>query len=113
MRERSAGVVATGARNGSAAVADCVVAGTGADDGIWCSAGGCGETGLAATRLWRFRLFVIGGEVGSPVTSARNLAMVSVPTPTFAVASNSWISRNDAPFCLSSIMPSLKGINFA
>jgi hypothetical protein len=39
--------------------------------------------------------------------------MVSVPTPTFAVASNSWISRSDAPFCLSSTMPSLKGMSFA
>ncbi len=49
----------------------------------------------------------------SPFTSARKRAIVSVPTATSTVASNSRMSRSDAPFCRSSTMPSLSGINLA
>ena len=48
-----------------------------------------------------------------PFTSARKRAIVSVPTATSTVASNSRMSRSDAPFCRSSTMPSLSGINLA
>jgi hypothetical protein len=50
------------------------------------------------------------GDSDSPSTSARKRAMVSVPTATPMVASNSRISRSDAPFCRSSMMPSFIGI---
>ena len=49
----------------------------------------------------------------SPFTSARKRAIVSVPTATSTVASNSRMSRSDAPFCRSSTMPPLSGINLA
>ena len=49
----------------------------------------------------------------SPFISARKRAIVSVPTATSTVASNSRMSRSDAPFCRSSKMPSLRGINLA
>jgi len=39
--------------------------------------------------------------------------MVSMLTATPTVASNSRISRSDAPFCRSSMMPSFIGISFA
>ena len=49
----------------------------------------------------------------SAFTSARKRAIVSVLTATSTVASNSRISRRDAPFCRSSMMPSFIGISFA
>lgn len=49
----------------------------------------------------------------SPFTSARKRAIVSMLTDTSMVASSSRISRNDAPFSRSSMMPSFSGINFA
>jgi hypothetical protein len=49
----------------------------------------------------------------SPFTSARNRAIVSVPTNTSTVASNSRMSRSDAPFFRSSTMPSLSGMSLA
>ena len=39
--------------------------------------------------------------------------MVSVPTATSTVASNSRMRRSEAPFCRSSTMPSLNGNSFA
>lgn len=49
----------------------------------------------------------------SPFTSARNLAIVSVPTATSTVASNSRMRRSEAPFWRNSTMPSLSGMSFA
>ena len=69
------------------------------------------ETGMAARR----RRDRFGDRCGgcSPFTSAKKRAIVSVPTATSTVASNSRISRSDAPFSRSSKMPSLSGINLA
>lgn len=49
----------------------------------------------------------------SAFTSARKRAIVSMLTDTSTVASSSRISRKDAPFSRSSIMPSFSGISFA
>ena len=38
---------------------------------------------------------------------------MSVPTDTPTVASNSRMSRSDAPFCRNSTIPSFMGISFA
>ena len=91
------------------------------DVGVDLEDGGCGvgeligvaavETGTAARRR-RDRFDDWGGGC-SPFTSARKRAIVSVPTATSTVASNSRMSRSDAPFCRSSTMPSLSGINLA
>src|SRR6266567_1505227 len=65
--------------------------------------------------IWRLRpdFFVRRCAVISPLTSARKRAIVSMLTDTSTVASNSRISRSDAPFCRSSMMPSFIGISFA
>jgi hypothetical protein len=70
---------------------------------------------LAFEAIWRLRpdFFVRRSAVISPLTSARKRAIVSMLTGTSTVASSSRISRNDAPFSRSSMMPSLSGINFA
>ena len=84
------------------------------DDG--CGAGevmGVGAVGTGTTaRRWRDRFDDRCGGC-SPFTSARKRAIVSVPTATSTVASNSRISRNDAPLSRSSMMPSFIGISFA
>lgn len=83
--------------------------------------GGCGfgeligvaavETGAAARRRRDRFDNRCGGS--SPFTSARKRAIVSMLTDTSTVASSSRISRNDAPFSRSSMMPSFSGNNFA
>jgi hypothetical protein len=45
--------------------------------------------------------------------SARKRAMVSGPTATPTVASNSRMRRSEPPFCRSSTMPSLNGASLA
>ena len=59
---------------------------------------------------WR-RLYPSPGQphVGAWIVST----IVSVPTATPTVASSSRMSRSDAPFCRSSMMPSFTGISFA
>ena len=79
--------------------------------GVETGGGDIGVTGTAARRR-RCRFGDRGGGCSS-FTSARKRAIVSVPTATPTVASNSRISRSDAPFCRSSMMPSFSGINFA
>jgi hypothetical protein len=91
------------------------------DVGVDFEGGGCGiceaigvaavETGAAARR--RRDLFDDRCGGCSPFTSARKRAIVSMLTDTSTVASSSRISRNDAPFSRSSMMPSFSGINFA
>ena len=70
---------------------------------------------LAFEIIWCLRpdFFVRRCAVVSPLTSARKRAIVSMLTDTSTVASNSRISRSDAPFCRSSMMPSFIGISFA
>jgi hypothetical protein len=91
------------------------------DVGVDFEDGGCGvgETigvkAVGAGTAARRRRNLLDDRCGgcSPFTSARKRAMVSVPTATPTVASNSRISRSDAPFWRSSMMPSFSGINFA
>ena len=70
---------------------------------------------LAFEIIWCLRpdFFVRRCALISPLISARKRAMVSMLTATPTVASNSRISRSDAPFCRSSMMPSFIGISFA
>ena len=44
-------------------------------------------------------------DVSRPFSSARNGAIVSVPTATPPLARNSRMSRSETPFCRSSTMP--------
>jgi hypothetical protein len=91
------------------------------DVGVDFEGGGCGigeaigvavvGTGTATRR--RRDLFDDRCGGCSPFTSARKRAIVSMLTDTSTVASSSRISRNDAPFSRSSMMPSFSGINFA
>ncbi len=85
------------------------------DDGSVNVATGVLCPSLAFEAIWRLRpnFFVRRSAVISPLTSARKRAIVSMLTDTSTVASSSRISRNDAPFSRSSMMPSFSGINFA
>jgi len=53
---------------------------------------------LATGRGTAVRRFAVGRANDSPFTSARNCAIVPVPTATLVVASNSRMSCSEAPF---------------
>ena len=90
---------------------------------VCCPAGGGSFTAAKAAFCSPFVLrtalrvrpdcFAGRGFIFTPFTSARKRAIVSMLTDTSTVASNSRISRRDAPFSRSSTMPSFSGISFA
>lgn len=92
-------------------------------EAVCCSAGGGSFTAAKAVFCSPFvprtalrvrpDCFAGRGFIFAPFTSARKRAIVSMLTDTSTVASNSRISRSDAPFCRSSMMPSFIGISFA
>jgi hypothetical protein len=73
----------------------------------------CPSLGVEIIGCRRPDFFVRRCALISPLTSARKRAIVSMLTATSTVASNSRISRSDAPFCRSSMMPSFIGMSFA